>query len=100
MESGGRISELAAIIQSKTNAIEEHLAAEKLSSPTFGLGASSLPSGLSIHADDIWDATTELQALVDGPVGYLTRITNPAVGYLIRSSSLTYVALDQHHYKP
>lgn len=100
MDSRGRISELAAIVQSKTNAIEEHLAAEKLLSPSFSSEASPLPSSLSTYADDIWDATTELQALVDGPLAYLTRITNPAVSFSSRSSSFTHLMLDQHHHKP
>ena len=85
MEYRGRISELAAIIQARTNAIEEYLATEKLPSPTFGLDASPLPGKLAIHADDIWDATVELQALVDGPVAFLTRITNPAVGHVLET---------------
>ena len=82
MESQTRIQELASIIDSRTSAIDSYLKSENLSSPSFSAGMLPilpLPDHLRAAQDEIWEASVELQALVVGPLQYLTRITNPTV---------------------
>ena len=80
----GRVSELASIIESRTSAIESYLESQSLNSPSFSVDTPPvlpLPTHLKPFPDDIWNAAAELQALIVGPLSYLTRLTNPSVSY-------------------
>ena len=70
-----RIAEIAAIIQSQTMKLDEHLKANGLKSPSFDIDAPSklsLPPSIAETRAAILDATNELHSLVLGPVQSLT----------------------------
>ena len=82
MADQSRILELASIIGSRTLQLDNHYKAQNLPSPTLSVDAGPelpLPVSLSRSRDEVLDASTELQALVAGPLGHLTRLTSPTV---------------------
>ena len=77
--SSNRISELAQIIQTNTQFIDEHLTSHELPTPSFAAdNPSTLLFGQGAKFDTsrqaIVDATDELQALMLGPTGLLSSL--------------------------
>jgi len=65
-----RIQELASIIYTKTNHLDQFLVSHGQRTPSFdidGLDALDLPTDLQASRDQIIDATTELRELLQGP---------------------------------
>lgn len=74
-----RIVELANLIQRNTHAIDAHLTAQSLPTPSFAADTSPtllLGHGLEIDAarQSVIDATDELQSLMLGPTGLLSSL--------------------------
>jgi hypothetical protein len=77
-----RITELAAIIKAETDRLQSLLEQGGIPSPTFSVGAAKeLPRDPEIQSTQasILEACTELQDLVEGPLGHLVRIVSPRV---------------------
>ncbi|CAG8961583.1 hypothetical protein HYFRA_00006117 [Hymenoscyphus fraxineus] len=87
MEGGrSRIVQLAAVIDRRTNEIDQYFSANSLPSPSFSVDAAPtlpLPQSLLKSRDEILEACTELQALAEGPVVHLTRLTSPTINILM-----------------
>ena len=75
--SPSRIVELASIITSKTNQVDDYLAAKCLPSLSFEPNEEShkdtLPDSVQAAQSAILEATDELHALMLGPMGILTQ---------------------------
>ena len=83
-----RITELAAKIKAETDRLHSLLEDGGIPSPTFSVGApKELPREPEIQSaqSSILEACTELQDLIEGPLGHLVRITSPRVSILIIS---------------
>jgi len=82
MDDISQIARLASIIKTNTDKIDEHLKLEGAQSPTLAVDANPdviLPQELRLAQSQILEACTDLQALLEGPRAYLTRITSPRV---------------------
>jgi hypothetical protein len=77
-----RITELAAKIKAETDRLQSLLEKGGIPTPTFSVGAAKeLPREPEIQSTQasILAACTELQDLVEGPMGHLVRIVSPRV---------------------
>ena len=92
-----RITELASIIASKTALIDTHLTAQGLPSPSFDpdsppqlLNQGSIAEARRI----VLEATDELHALIQGPVGLLTTpaVCRPSFSRIFADSLVCWVA--------
>ena len=82
MADQSRISKLASIIGSGTLQLDNYYKSHSLPSPTLSVEADPglpIPESLSRCRDEILDASSELQALLAGPLAHLTRLTSPTV---------------------
>jgi hypothetical protein len=80
MAGQSRIVELASIIQTRTQLIDDFLKAHDLPTPSFSVDASPdlpLPESLIKSRDEILEASEEIKALMEGPMGHLTRLISP-----------------------
>ncbi|MCJ1311317.1 hypothetical protein MMC25_004988 [Agyrium rufum] len=81
--STSRIAELASIIASQTAVVDDYLTSRQLPTPSFEPSVSPrliLNPGIAKPRQAILEATDELNALIQGPIGQLT---SPAHNYLI-----------------
>lgn len=72
--STSRISELASIISTNTQRLDQYLASNNLPFPSLDVNAPltlTLPEAIAASQAAILDATTELRAILLGPVGIL-----------------------------
>ena len=77
-----RMLELAETISSHTGEIDDYLQSQGLPAPSFAIDAPpfmALTPQLMRSRDEILQACTELQALTEGPIAHLTRLTSPTV---------------------
>lgn len=82
------IVELANTISQNASKIDEYLRSQGLPTPSFAIDAPpimTLPPLLMRSRDEILEACSELQALTEGPVAHLTRLTSPTVSPRQRS---------------
>ena len=69
-----RISELASIIAANTAIYDKYISSQGLPSPSFDINTPfrlNLSDEASLARDTVLEASTELQALLHGPLGYL-----------------------------
>ena len=69
-----RISELASMIAANTAIYDRYISSQGLPSPSFDINFPlrlPLSDEASLARDVVLEASTELQALVHGPLGYL-----------------------------
>ena len=74
MTSSSKIAELASIISTNVKSLDEYLASNGLPFPSFDPDAPlklPLPDDIASSQDTILSATTELRALLLGPIGIL-----------------------------
>jgi hypothetical protein len=72
-----RIAELASIISTQTEFVDQHFQSHGIPSPSFEIGYSEtiqLPKDIVDSKNAILEATEELNGLVAGPVGFLTSL--------------------------
>ena len=84
-----RITELSSVISTNTAKLDKYFASKNLPTPSFDADVSPrllLDPAIAEARKAIIEATDELQALMQGPIGILT---TPAVG-LILSLCYTY----------
>ena len=81
-----KIVDLATQIQASTAELDGYLSANKLPTPSLALGTPlvvPLPPAVIKAQDQILCSSAELQALVAGPLGHITRILSPTVSILM-----------------
>lgn len=96
-----RITELAAQIQSDTLELDNYCKTNGLPTPSMSLGAPvalSLPPPIIKCQQGILVASAELQALVAGPLGHITRILSPTVSVSKNKMNISLTATDQYSY--
>ena len=74
MAPTSRMAQLASVIQTHTTIVDEHIALQKLPSPSFHVNAPpqlQLPEAISSSRDAVIEAMDELQALMLGPLDFL-----------------------------
>jgi hypothetical protein len=106
-----RIAQLASDIKQNTDLIDEYLCSKRLQTPSFEITAPSdlsLPLSLLEAQNNLLESCTDLQALIEGPRAYLTRITSPRVSvpilghhhFLTQTQINIFMSLHAiHHYK-
>lgn len=80
-------TELASIISLNTAVFEEYFEHHHLQVPSFDketIMLRNLPKEIQQAGDIVMDATTELQALISGPVGNVRLQTMAVSDYIIR----------------
>lgn len=85
MASGGRITELSAIISLHSKKIDDYIAENGLPQPSFDVNAppeAPLPPELQKSRNAVFSAMEELHATLAGPVPYLARVFGPTVSFL------------------
>ena len=86
MADQSRILKLASVIESRTLQLDNYYKSHSLPSPKLSVDADPglpLPESLSKSRDEVLDASSELQALLAGPLAHLTRLTSPTVSGLL-----------------
>jgi hypothetical protein len=77
-----RITELAIAIKKQTEILQSLLDSLKVATPSFSVNANQeLPRNAAVQLaqSSILDSCTELQDLVEGPLGHVGRIMSPRV---------------------
>ena len=77
-EPPSRISELASIIATNTAIYDNYMCSQGFPSPSFSINTPfklDLSYEASLARDAVLEASTELQALIHGPLGYLQNQT-------------------------
>lgn len=80
MAKQSRILELVSVIESRTLLLEEYFRNHDLPEPSLTVHAQPrlpLPPDLAKSREEVLDASSELQALLQGPLAHLTRLTSP-----------------------
>ena len=73
-----KIVQLASLILQNTEKIDEHYSSQQLPTPSFDVDQPlkvNLPDEIVAARDSIFDASTELQELLQGPVGIIQQTT-------------------------
>lgn len=84
MADQSRILELSSLIELGTLQLDNYFKTHDLPTPSLSVNAAPdvrLPEFLFKQRDEILDATSELQALIEGPLAHLTRLTSPSVSF-------------------
>ena len=97
------IAELAAQIKSKTLELDNYYKTNDLPAPSMSAGALAvvpLPLPLVKVREEILAANAELQALIAGPLGHITRVLSPTVSMPSRTIELLVMLAGQRPYRP
>ena len=83
MASVSRIAELASLIQVHTLKVDEYISSHGLPSPSFDASMPAqlrFPESIELSSTTVIEATSELQSLMLGPMGFLVHQIDSPVG--------------------
>lgn len=75
------------MVESRVSELDDYFKSHDLSSPSLAAEAGPgwpLPAPLAKSRDEALDASTELQALLAGPLAHLTRLTSPTASVTMK----------------